>query len=204
MDVKIEALKILKQLFTKQSFADAKLEDGTIVSAEAFEPGMELFILDENGDRTPAPDGEHTLEDGSKVTVSGGKIESIVKKELEDGVEEDVKITEEDMEVEVELEPLIDEVPEKEEEIKVLRSLVDELMAKMSIMEEEMGKMKMKSEEATDAMFNSIIELSDNFSKIPAAEKLDVKPTDFESKFNKISKKEKKESVINWLQNNKK
>lgn len=196
MDVKIEALKLLKQLFTKQVFADAKLTDGTIVSAEAFEPGQDLFIVDESGERLVAPDGEHTLEDGTKVIVEGGKIKELVKKE------EEVEIKE-DLAVEVEVEPNIDEVPEKEDEIKILKAMVDELMGKVSSIEEEMGKMKMANEEADKTIADAVVELSENFSKLPAGEKLDVKPSDFESKFSKITKKHKKESVIDWLQKNK-
>lgn len=196
MDVKIEALKLLKQLFTKQVFADAKLTDGTIVSAEAFEPGQDLFIVDEAGERLVAPDGEHTLEDGTKVIVEGGKIKELVKKE------EEVEIKE-DLAVEVEVEPNIDEVPEKEDEIKILKAMVDELMGKVSSIEEEMGKMKMANEEADKTIADAVVELSENFSKLPAGEKLDVKPSDFESKFSKITKKHKKESVIDWLQKNK-
>jgi hypothetical protein len=202
MDVKIEALKLLKQLFTKQIFADAKLTDGTIVSAEAFEPGQDLFIVDEAGERLVAPDGEHTLEDGTKVLVEGGKIKELVKKAIEDGLEEEVEIKE-DLAVEVEIEPMVDQIPDKEDEIKILKAMVDELMGKMSVIEEEMGKIKTSSEEADKTIADAVVELSENFSKLPAGEKLDVKPQDFESKFSKITKKYKKESVIDWLQKNK-
>lgn len=198
----MEALKLLKQLFTKQVFADAKLTDGTIVSAEAFEPGQDLFIIDEAGERLVAPDGEHTLEDGTKVFVEEGKIKELVKQEIEDGLEEEVEIKE-DLAVEIEVEPMVNEIPDKEEEMKILKAMVDELMGKMKMMEEEMGKMKMSSEEADKTIADAVVELSENFSKLPAGEKLDVKPQDFESKFSKISKKHKKESVIDWLQKNK-
>jgi len=203
MDVKYEALKLLKQLFTKSNFADAKLTDGTIVSAEAFEPGQDLFILDEAGEKTPAPDGEHTLEDGSKVVVKDGKIESITKSEVEDGIEEEVQITEE-MAIEVEVEPYVEEVPEKKDEIAMLKTMCEEMMAKINSIEEEMGKMKMSSDEANKTIAEAVVELSENFSKLPAGEKLDVKPTDFESKFSKISKSPKKQDIHEWIAKNKK
>lgn len=203
MDVKMEALKLLKQLFTKQTFADAKLTDGTIVSAEAFEPGQDLFIIDEAGEKLVAPDGEHTLEDGTKVIVKEGKIAELIKLETEDGVEEKVDITE-DMAVEVEIEPYVEEVPEKEDEIKILKAMVDELMGKVVAIEEEMGKMKMSSQEADKTIADAVVELSENFSKIPAGEKLDVKPSDYESKFSKISKVAKKQDIHEWLSKNKK
>lgn len=169
MDVKIEALKLLKQLFTKQVFADAKLTDGTIVSAEAFEPGQDLFIINEAGERLVAPDGEHTLEDGTKVLVEGGKIKELVKKEMEDGVEEEVEIKE-DLQEEVE-----EEV--KEDQLLILKNLVDELMGKVNKIEEEMGKMKNSSDEVNERVVNTFTEIEDKFSKIPAAEKILITPT---------------------------
>ncbi len=205
MDVKYEALKLLKQLFTKQTFADAKLVDGTIVSADAFEPGQDLFILDEAGERVAAPDGEHTLEDGTKVVVKDGKIEAIVKSEdSEAEIDEQVDIQEEDMAIEVEVEPYIEEVPDKEKEITILKQMVDELMEKVKVMEEEMGKMKMSSNETSKTIADAVVELSENFSKIPGAEKLDVVPGEYQSKFEKISKIGKKESIHDWLTKNKK
>lgn len=201
----MEALKLLKQLFTKQTFADAKLMDGTIVSAESFEPGQPLFIVDEAGERIPAPEGEHIMEDGTKVMVKEGVIESIVEKEEIDIFEigEDSPV-EEEMAIEIEVEPYVEEVPEKEDEIAMLRTMCEEMASKIKIMEEEMGKMKMANEESTKTIADAVVELSENFSKIPAAEKLEVNPQDFSSKFSKITKKEKKQSVIDWLATNKK
>lgn len=203
MDVKMEALKLLKQLFTKTNFADAKLQDGTIVSAEAFEPGQDLFIIDEAGNRIPAPDGEHILEDGTCVYVTGGKIDRLEKLETEDGIEEKVTITE-DLSIETDLEPYVDEVDEEENQIAMLRTMCEEMMGKINSMEQEMAKMKMSSDESNQVIADSIVELSDNFSKIPGGEKLDVKPSDFESKFSKISKVGKKQSIHEWIANNKK
>lgn len=203
MDVKMEALKLLKQLFTKTNFADAKLQDGTIVSAEAFEPGQDLFIIDEAGNRIPAPDGEHILEDGTCVYVTGGKIDRLEKLEKEDGIEEKVTITE-DLSIETDLEPYVEEVDEEENQIAMLRTMCEEMMGKINSMEQEMAKMKMSSDESNQVIADSIVELSDNFSKIPGGEKLDVKPSDFESKFSKISKLGKKQSIHEWIANNKK
>lgn len=203
MDVKMEALKLLKQLFTKTNFADAKLKDGTIVSAEAFEPGQDLFIVDESGQRIVAPEGPHTLEDGSEVVVKDGKIETITKVELGE-IEEEVDEIEEEMAIEVEIEPMVDEVPEKEKEIALLKTMCEEMMGKIKMMEEEMSKMKMSSDETNQTIVEAVVELSDNFSKLPAGDKLDINPTDLESKFSKISKVGKKQSIQEWLVSNKK
>ena len=52
--------------------AQMKLDNGTVIEAEAFEPEMGVFIV--NGeDRIPMPIGEYVLEDGNilKVEVEG-------------------------------------------------------------------------------------------------------------------------------------
>jgi len=50
--------------------AEAILEDGvTKVEAESFEAGSKIFVVSEDGERAPAPEGVHVTEDGVKVTV---------------------------------------------------------------------------------------------------------------------------------------
>ena len=68
---------------TEQTFIDAKLMDGTIVRYEKLEVGMPLLVIDEAGNELPAPDGEHELEDGTKVTVEAGIITEVASKEEE-------------------------------------------------------------------------------------------------------------------------
>jgi hypothetical protein len=195
MDFKYEALNLLKTLFTKQVFKDAKLQDGTIVSAETFEPGQALTIIDEAGNRSPAPDGEHYLEDGSCVYVAAGLITQI---------EPAVAVAEEELAIDTgDIAPLVEEVPEAEDEIAMLRTMCEEMMNKIGVMEEEMAKMKMSKQETDEVLKNGIIELSENFSKIPGSEKTTITPGDFESKFTKVSKVGKKDSIIEWMTRNK-
>jgi hypothetical protein len=66
---------------TEQTFIDAKLVDGTIIRYESLEVGMPLLVIDEAGNELPAPDGEHELEDGTKITVESGIITEIATKE---------------------------------------------------------------------------------------------------------------------------
>ena len=47
-----------------------KLKDGiTVLEAEAFEAGQPVFIVNENGDKEPAPIGDHELEDGRVLVI---------------------------------------------------------------------------------------------------------------------------------------
>ena len=48
-----------------------KLKDGvTILEADSFEAGQPVFIVAENGDKVPAPIGEHELEDGRILVIT--------------------------------------------------------------------------------------------------------------------------------------
>lgn len=48
----------------------AMLADGTELVIE----GDAAFVVDSEGGRTPAPDGTHTLSDGTALTTSGGMV----------------------------------------------------------------------------------------------------------------------------------
>jgi len=78
----------INELFTKfnlslstvektELMAEATLENGTIIftDAEGFEDGAEVYIVNEEGEKIPLPDGDYTLEDGRTLTISdSGKI----------------------------------------------------------------------------------------------------------------------------------
>jgi hypothetical protein len=75
-------IQTLKEKFmekVEQSFSESKLKDGTIISyeSESLEKGVPLFVLDEAGNRLPAPDGEHVLEDGSVIVVIEGIVSEV-------------------------------------------------------------------------------------------------------------------------------
>ena len=68
-----------------EMIATSTLKDGTTVASPSaeFEVGAELFVVDADGNQTPAPDGDHELEDGTIVTTQGGKIVAITEIEVE-------------------------------------------------------------------------------------------------------------------------
>lgn len=114
---------------------EMKLENGTVVSAEAFEKGSEIFIVTDD-EKVAMPVGEYILEDGRLVVVSEEGIIADVK-EVSDEVpatedlEEEVIETEVPEEVVQEVEaiveavveviaPVIEEVKSDVEELKKL------------------------------------------------------------------------------------
>ena len=57
--------------------AQAVLENGTIIYTDAasFEEGAEVYIINEEGEKIPLPEGDYELEDGSKMSIGeGGKV----------------------------------------------------------------------------------------------------------------------------------
>jgi hypothetical protein len=70
--------------------AEMKLIDGvTILEAETFEAGMPVFVIAENGDKVPAPIGEHELEDGKILVITEEGIIAEIKEKVVENVEEE-------------------------------------------------------------------------------------------------------------------
>jgi hypothetical protein len=87
----------LAKAMIKESFAATKTDKAVLVhDAEELNVGTEVFVEDEEGNRTPAEDGIYTLEDGTRVKVAEGKVEEILEAEEETEAEEtEVKAAEE-------------------------------------------------------------------------------------------------------------
>jgi len=176
-----EIIGVYKQLFTKIEFADAKLKDGTIVSAQSFEPGQDLFIIDESGSRIPAPDGEHILEDGSKVIVKDGKIESLTKLETEDAATKTPEDETEDAATktpEDETEDAATKTPEDETEVEdgsleELKQIIIDLVNRVNSMEMILNQYNMNTDKKIE---DAVEKVKESFSKIPGGDKIVPRP----------------------------
>lgn len=74
-----------------QNFNEVKTQDGQLIlsyDGEMPMANMPLFILDEAGQRLPAPDGDYVIEDGSTLKVSKGVITEVVAGTAEAPAEE--------------------------------------------------------------------------------------------------------------------
>lgn len=79
----------LAKAMLKESFAATKTDKAVLVhETEELNVGTEVFVEDEEGNRTPAEDGIYTLEDGKRIKVAEGKVEEILEAEEETEVEE--------------------------------------------------------------------------------------------------------------------
>ena len=61
--------------------AEGALADGTMIysNADAFAEGVDVFVMDADGNPTPLTDGEYTLDNGITIVVSNGVIESMAE-----------------------------------------------------------------------------------------------------------------------------
>ena len=80
----------------KVELAQAKLDNGTILEAEAFEAGNEIFIVTED-ERVAVPVGEYQMEDGQILVVSEEGIIGEIKAAEAEESEEEVEAEEEEM-----------------------------------------------------------------------------------------------------------
>jgi hypothetical protein len=160
---KLNQIRVVLGLSVK--LATAKLKDGTVVEAEEFAPGSELFVVAEDGSKVPAPAGEHTGEDGTVFMVDeSGKIVSVESSEkpaIEVEVEtEAVKASEEEAVVAEEATPIKDAVEERiAEAMTKVAAAIEPIAKDVAEMKQKMAKME---------------EQYAKFSKAPAASKVPV------------------------------
>ena len=115
VETKLEATEEVK-------LAQAKLDNGTILEAEAFEAGNEIFIVTED-DRVAVPVGEYQMEDGQILVISEEGIIGEIKAQEEEEVEaeeEEVEayVSKQEFESAVEeIKGMINELKEKKEEM---------------------------------------------------------------------------------------
>ena len=112
----------------KVELASMKLMDGvTVLEADAFEPGMEVFIVTEDEQRIALPVGEYELEDGRMLVVATeGVIAEIKEKEEEQAPEVEVEVeAPEAPEAEA---PMMSEEAPAAQPKKIIKSQVEEML----------------------------------------------------------------------------
>ena len=147
---KINQIKIALGIETKM--AESVLEDGvTRVEAESFEAGSKLFVVSESGEKAPAPEGIHTLTDGTKVTVDAeGTISEVIKPEPTEEVEVEAAAEEVPAGEEPAGQPTKSESEIVKEEMKKMimqcMEAIEEVAKEVAVVKEEMSSYKSKME----------------------------------------------------------
>ena len=168
----IESLRTELRKFStqKQSFADYKLTDGTVVRVDGdLVAGTAVYVVAEDG-TLPAPDGEHIVEGVGTIKTEGGKIVEVIAAEVATPEIEALPVAAEiTPEVAVEVTEEIKEAypamtPEVVEAIvaKHLGAIMDELKAAYA----EMGKMKEKMS-AFASQVETMVDIVEKVSELP-------------------------------------
>ena len=108
----------IKTLFSEveenveDKFVDVTTIDGIVlrVKEEEIKEGVQVYVVGEEGEETPAPEGEHNIEGKVIITDAEGKIVSIKD------VDEETEATEEEKKEEVIEEEMADEKKKKDED----------------------------------------------------------------------------------------
>jgi hypothetical protein len=173
MTYKLKLNQVREILGMEVKFESAKLVDGTVLEYERLEPGFPVLIVAADGSKSPAPAGEHVLEDGTNIELDEAGLIVEVSAAGEEGAEAvseagaEAPIVEvsgaaedaapiEEPKIDVAMEDaIIEKVTDKiTETMKAVFAAVEEVAQDVASVKEEMSAMKTKMEK---------------FSKAPAA-----------------------------------
>jgi hypothetical protein len=149
----------------KVELATAKLDNGTVLEAEAFEAGQEVFIVTED-DKVALPVGDYTMEDGKMLVVA------------EEGIIAEIKDLDEE-------EAPAEEEVEAEDLGYVTKEELAEAVSEIKAMIEDMKKEEMSEEAEVELSEELPKEVKEELSE-PAAEPIAHNP---EQKNNNIGVK---------------
>jgi len=135
----IEQIKNVLNLNEEVKLEQAKLDNGTVIEADAFESGVEVFIVTED-EKVALPVGDYALEDGKILVVA------------EEGIISEIK----DAEVEEETEE-VEEV-EAAEEQEMAYATKEELAEVKSMIEEIKAMLEPKEDLSADDLGNLLTE----------------------------------------------
>ena len=159
-----------------------KLENGTVLEADKFEAGNEIFIVTED-EKVALPVGEYVLEDGQTLVIE------------EEGIIKEMKSENEEEEVEVEVEAKEEEKEEMgyatKEELAEVKSMIEEIKAMLEPKEEMSEEPKEEKQELSSDVVNEIPEEVKQELSEPAAEPINTNAevSKTEVKFNIASKR---------------
>ena len=134
----IKKIKDVLNLNEEVKLEQAKLDNGTVIEADSFESGVEVFIVTED-EKVALPVGEYALEDGKLLVVT------------EEGIISEIK----DAEAEEETEE-VEEVEAQEEEMGYATK--EELAEVKSMIEEIKAMLEPKEDLSSDDLGNLLTE----------------------------------------------
>ena len=200
MEAKTMLNSIKQVLGMEVKLEQQTLENGTIIEADSFEVGQEVFIITDD-EKVAVPAGEYQLEDGRILVVNdGGEIAEIGAKEEEEEVEAK---DEEKEEMGYATKEELAEVKEMIEEIKAILEPKEEMSEEpKEELSEEVEQVEVVAEEVVEEVVEQVKE---ELSQ-PAVEPLTHNPEanakrKVEFKYAKNRKASTLDRVLNKLNN---
>lgn len=119
---------------------EGALADGTAIFSPSSEwtEGVEIYVMDADGNPLPLADGEYSLDNGKIIVVSEGKIASIAEAPVNE-------------EAPVEEEQSVEETYSKEQVESLLNNVINEFTTKLSAVEAQLSEANSKIVELSKA-----------------------------------------------------
>jgi hypothetical protein len=139
---------------TQLSFETYDLKDGSKIDLSGLEIGAEAMLVDESGNASPAPDGEHELVDGTMVTTVGGKVEGIETPQAEMEPIEDV----------------VEEIPmgdDKEDKFSEIDGTIENLKSENEALKAKIASIEGKFSQAINDLSDVVLGLASTPSANP-------------------------------------
>jgi len=200
----IQKIREIMGLPKTNLYAEVKIDDGRVLvtEADAFEPGVDVRVIDDSGSTVELDAGTYTLEDGRKVIVNGdSRMESFevdeeeeieVEVELEtipeaeeegyrDGIDDEKEDVREDMDYDKVRDVLADRFPDLDDSLRdAIAQVVSEIYEPEVAVEVEASKEDLS--ELLEEAFASISKRLEALENVPAESGVNVSPTNLSAK----------------------
>lgn len=157
----------LSEVIEVKMAMEGVLADGTVVATpnESFEVGAELYVIDAEGNPQPAPDGEHTLDNGMVLVSVGGFITEVKEAEpAEEEMSADIAATIAAMDEQ--LTSIKNQLAEKETELASVRAELSEVKNNLNVSQAKATELsKQAAAVSVKDDKTAVLETAVNFSK---------------------------------------
>ena len=191
-------------------YAEVKIDDGRVLvtEADAFEPGVEVRVIDDSGSTVVLDAGTYTLEDGRKVIVNDEsrmdsfesddeeeeievevELETVPEAEeegYEDGIDDEKEDVKEEMDYDKVRDVLAERFPDLEESVRdAIAQVVSDIYTPEVEVEMEAETPKEDLSELLEEAFTSISKRLEALENVPAESGVNVSPTNLSSQHKK-------------------
>ena len=205
----IQKIREIMGLPKTNLYAEVKIDDGRVLvtEADAFEPGVEVRVIDDSGSTVELDAGTYTLEDGRKVIVNAEsrmdsfevdeeeeievevELETIPEAEEEgyrDGIDDEAEDVREDMDYDKVRDVLAERFPDLDEAVRdAIAQVVSDIYTPEVEVEMEAETPQEDMSELLEEAFTSISKRLEALENVPAESGVNVSPTNLSSQHKK-------------------